>query len=439
MKKYLIMLLAAVTLAASCDKEPQVKTYELTVTTSFENLPFAKAGQTVEVKDNNSGVSYSAKTDENGTAVFKVPVGSYTVSVSSTEYSTTHYNGLLSNVVVAAGVENIANIALTKSISSPVVIKELYVTGCTYALEDGSTKSFNLGKYVTLYNNSPEDVDISNYGLAFVAPYNAYGTNPWLVDGVLSYIQSSYVPVATGVWYFNRDVTIAPYSQIVISIDSAIDNTVTYSTSVDLSKADYACYDPESGFNNANTYPTPAASIPASNYMKVAKFTGAKGTAWPISSNSPGFILFCPAGKTVAEWASDVNLDDNTKPTMYQAHKLVKEYIVDAVELFSTPKLAASSKRLTPDIDAGYVAITNALGYSVYRNVDKVATEAIAENKGKIVYNYAGGTGDLENGSTDPSGINAEASIANGAKIVFLDTNNSTKDMHQRAKATLAK
>ena len=84
--------------------------------------------------------------------------------------------------------------------------------------------------------------------------------------------------------------------------------------------------------------------------------------------------------------------------------------------------------------------LPNKYGYSSYRNVDKEATEAIAENSGKLVYNYSLGTLNMigvENGSTDPSGIDAEASIKNGARIVYQDTNNSTNDFHQRRKASL--
>ena len=79
------------------------------------------------------------------------------------------------------------------------------------------------------------------------------------------------------------------------------------------------------------------------------------------------------------------------------------------------------------------------LGHTLYRNVDKEATEAIAENAGKLVYNYAGGTSDagVPYGSTDPSGIDAEKSIANGAKIIYKDTNNSSYDFHERMFASL--
>lgn len=47
------------------------------------------------------------------------------------------------------------------------------------------------------------------------------------------------------------------------------------------------------------------------------------------------------------------------------------------------------------------------MGYTLYRNVDKEATEALAENEGKLVYNYSLGVGN----STDASGIDAEASL----------------------------
>ena len=88
---------------------------------------------------------------------------------------------------------------------------------------------------------------------------------------------------------------------------------------------------------------------------------------------------------------------------------------------------------LTKKIDGGYVKLTNYLGHTVYRNVDKEATEALTENAGKLVYNYALGVDD----STDPSGIDAEASMKNGAHIIFSDTNNSIADFHERQQSSL--
>lgn len=108
------------------------------------------------------------------------------------------------------------------------------------------------------------------------------------------------------------------------------------------------------------------------------------------------------------------------------------EWVIDGIEVFVKDN-AKNKKRLTAAVDAGAVEMTGGMGYSLYRNVDKAATEAIAANAGKIVYGYAGGA----DGATDPSGIDAEASIANGALIIYQDTNNSTNDFHQRAKASI--
>ena len=57
----------------------------------------------------------------------------------------------------------------------------------------------------------------------------------------------------------------------------------------------------------------------------------------------------------------------------------------------------------------------------------------------EVFYNYAGGTEAEEGGSTDPSGIDAEASIAKGAHIIYKDTNNSKNDFHQRKVSSIKK
>ena len=72
---------------------------------------------------------------------------------------------------------------------------------------------------------------------------------------------------------------------------------------------------------------------------------------------------------------------------------------------------------------------------------DGDAYAIIEGNKDKLVYNYAMGTVDIESkhGTTDPSGIDAEASMTNGAVIIYKDTNNSGNDFHLRQKSSLRK
>ena len=67
--------------------------------------------------------------------------------------------------------------------------------------------------------------------------------------------------------------------------------------------------------------------------------------------------------------------------------------------------------------------------------MDEEWTLELPENQGRLVYGYALGT----DGSTDPSGIDAEASMAKGAHIIYQDTNNASEDFHERQKCSLRK
>jgi hypothetical protein len=238
------------------------------------------------------------------------------------------------------------------------------------------------------------------------------------------------------VWYFPSTLTIEPYSQVVVNICGAIDNTQTVSASVNYANADYYCmYDPESGYSNTSYYPTPSAVIPSSHYLKAVRM--ALGNGWPFSMSAPAFVVFqIPEGTTPLEYCTNSDnywYSGNDGNQVNRCAKVPNEWIVDAMEVFSSDYQEGSLKRLTADIDAGYVWLTNKHGHTLYRNVDLQATEALEENAGKLVYNYQLGV----DASTDPSGIDAEASLKNGAHIIYQDTNNSSNDFHERQRCSL--
>jgi len=215
----------------------------------------------------------------------------------------------------------------------------------------------------------------------------------------------------------------------------SIDNTQTVSNSVNYANADYYCmYDPDAGWTanmNTNYYPTPADVIPASHYLKGCMFS--QGSAWALSVACPAVFIFRLEGTTPKAFSSDTN-NDWYMPTYensaaFLCKKVPQSSVIDGIEVFSSKYAGEEQyKRLSSNIDAGYVFMTNYMGHTLYRNVDAEATKAIEGNADKLVYNYAGGY----ESSTDPSGIDAEASIKNGAKIVYLDTDNSTADFHER-------
>lgn len=429
MKKMIFMLVSVMIMAAACEpKGPATSTYDITVALVNGESAYAEADITVKLKDLNGGTAYEAKTNESGVASFKIPAGLYEASVSfkKTENGViTVCNGVTSNVTVGSG-ESAFKISLTESKSSQVIVKELYFGGCPK--DDGSGNYAN-DSYVILYNNSDQAVDASDICFGFCNPANSGASNKFLVDGKLLYQDQGWLPAGYATWWFDTQVTIEPYSEIVISIFGAINHTETYSKSVDLSNADYAMYATDV-FANKKYQVT--ESIPTTNYLKTYLY--AMGNAWPLSQNSPAFFIYRNADNE--NFSKDANnLDYTEYATILPVLKVQSEWVIDAVEVFQADS-ESNNKRIPATIDAGSVMFTSKQGYSVYRNVDKEATEAIEGNKEKLVYNYAGGTTDVE-GTTDPSGIDAEKSIANGAKIVYLDSNNSSNDFHMRKYASL--
>ena len=307
-----------------------------------------------------------------------------------------------------------------------VIIKEVYNGGCP---KDEGTGAFSNDKSIVLYNNCGQQAVINNLCIAYAAPYNGHTSNKnYTEDGKLTYEAEGFIPAYNGMWWFQESLVIEPYSQVVVVVSGAIDNTQTYSQSVNYANPDYyAMYDPESGFSNSSWYPAPTA-IPTDHYLKAKKI--GLGNAWSLSNTSPALFIFQTQGTTPAEFAEDADqlwYDGGETGEVNACHKVKNEWVVDGVEVYQATRVADSQKRLTADIDAGYVTLTNKLGHTLYRNVDKEATEALPENAGKLVTGYA----------ADPSGIDAEASIKQGAHIVYMDTNNSTADFHEREKSSL--
>ncbi len=430
MKKTLLLIIAIMFAVISCEKTNN-KLSTVTISVQSDNSELDIEGIDVTLRDLNGSTKYVETTDASGQATFTVPGGAYEAS-ASTNLGTKLYNGVNTSINVTSGNDETFVLKLEESNASPIVIKELYIGGCP---KDDASGTFSYDAYVILYNNTSSPVDASDVCFAFCSPFNSGSTSKYLVDGKLSYEAEGWLPAGYAIWWFDTNVIIEPYSQIVVSIFGAIDHTQTYSNSVDLSNGEYYCmYDPESGFNNTSRYPAPSAAIPASHYLKTYRY--GLGNAWPLSTISPAFFIL--SHNDMKTYSSTTANYDYTENASLPNTKIQMDWVLDGVDVFSTNTIEKNGKRFPSAIDAGYVLFTNKLGHTVYRNVDKEATEAIEGNKDKLVYNYAGGT-ENEEGSTDPSGIDAEASIANGAIIIYKDTNNSSNDFHQRAKASLRK
>ena len=423
--------------AVSCDKDPVI--IPVTVQLEMDGNPVAMSGVTVSLNSSTSTIEEVTGTD--GSVTFTVPVGTYTATASfkqSVDGILMNYNGTANIDVVnpGKGVDfPTVRLAITASKSSQLIIKEFYNGGC----QDPAGKTYQYDKYIIIYNNSDTEVDASNMCLAMAQITNTSSGNKYVItDGVIEYEKDGWVPASYAIWWFQDGVSvkIAPWSQIVISITGAIDHTSTYPNSVNLSNADYCLYDLESGFNAPAHYPAPSASIPANHYMKSYMF--GTGTAWPLPVKTAAPFIIIPDQDIKAFVKNPANFDNRATNLSGNFAKIPISWVLDAVDVWGAADESKYFRRFPSTVDNGYAVMeTNGLGYTNYRNVDKAATEALEENAGKIVYNYSGAVDNTNDG--DPSGIDAEASIANGAKIVYMDTNNSTNDFHLRKVASLKK
>ncbi|MBQ9357521.1 MAG: DUF4876 domain-containing protein [Prevotella sp.] len=315
-----------------------------------------------------------------------------------------------------------------------IIIKEVYNGGCP---RDAGSDVFQFDKCIVLYNNCPQQAVVNNLCFGFATPYNAEANEDNRnAEGDLVYEAECFTPALNGIWYYPYSLVIEPYSQVVVNVQGAIDNTQTFSQSVNYANPDYYCmYDPESGYNNTSYYPTPSDVIPASHYLRAIKY--GQGNAWPLSVMSPALFIFQPQGTTPMEYAMNANNlwypPSKAQDAIHACLRVPNDWIIDAVEIFNAAKKEDSHKRLSAELDGGYVYLTNKLGHTLYRNVDEEWTLELPENQGKLIYGYSLGV----DGSTDPTGIDAEASIRNGAHIVYLDTNNSSEDFHERQRCSL--
>lgn len=450
-----IVMCALMPLFSACSDDDDVKLYDVTVQLSYPETAEPYAGAPIELRNTVGSGVYQSTTDANGKAVFQVPAGVYEVTSADVHENDGYRyicNGTLAQFVVQDGVSASATIEMKvakMNTESPIIIKEIYTGGCW---NTSTNKAFIQDACIIIYNNSNEEVSLDNLAFGYSAYFNAeaaafmgnlYNGDKLVYDG------EGFIPAQNGIWYFPSTLTIPAYSQIVVNVYGAINNTLAdgLAESVNYANSDYYCmYDPEYktpdvtvasavSYNSTSYYPSPADMIPTSHYLKTVKY--GQANAWSFSTTSPAVFIFKPKDTDPVSYFENTEnywyIPTRAQTPVFRCAKVPNDWIIDGVEVWNAEKLDASKKRLTADIDAGHVNLTNNHGHVLYRNVDQASTEALPENEGKLIYNYSLGVGD----STDPSSINAEASMKNGAHIIFQDTNNSSVDFHERQKCSL--
>lgn len=398
MKRFAILLTAILAFSA-CSRfsDPYAEQlYPLTVRAVF---PPGDAAEpfTVRMENTSTGAVWTTESKEGGALTVALPSGVYRIALHARPAAgRVIWNGIADRVVVAGAPAGI-DILMEASEAGSLVVKELYVGGCSKAPEEGTWQA---DQYVLLHNNDIDPVFLDGLCFGTLTPYNATGVNHWLdADGNLP----DFAPVVTVVWQFPGSGTsfpLAPGEDALIALRGAIDHTAQYPLSVNLNRPDcFVCYN-ETYFPNPTYHPAPGDQIRTDHILEVAIKTG-QSNANVVSVTSPAFLIFRPEGVTMADYLLQPDVVVTTPgSTVDIVVKIPYEWVIDAVEVFDG-RSTSNGKRLPARLDAGFVTQSEPFkGHSLIRRTDE------------------------------------EASATNGYPVL-QDTNNSSEDFYERETATL--
>lgn len=412
-----------------------LKRVNITLSFDEEYASYDKSSFYVILEEITNNNNFTYHTDSDGTLKAEIPYGLYNIRAGGhlTTNSKVLFNGERSRVELTASTTADININLLTSFTGALIIKEVYHAGTQRTPYEGT---WQYDQYAIIYNNSETVHYLDELCIGTLDPGNSNATNSWLIDDPEnpgSKIIPDTLAVSTAALQFpgnGTDYPLEPGEQAVLVFTGAVDHTVMYPLSVNLNHSDYFVVYDNNIFTNTTYHPAPGPAIQSSRFMKIARKFGTS-TAYAVSISSPALILY-RVPQEMGELVSYANQDKNTifKPGSTTPYlKVPIDWVLDGVDVYNGAA-TNNNKRLKAAVDAGYVTMpTTYQAMTVYRNVDEEATLEIPGNEAFIVRSYSQGN--------DPSGIDAEATIRKGGRIIYMDSNNSSDDFHARSTQSL--
>ena len=381
--KKIFYILTVIIFAASCaeirNEDPykeglNILSINAVFPEGFESAP--KDGIEAVVEDMNTGSRYSQTSDNEGKVTFSLPNGLYRINMSGKSEGGI-FNGAADKVVLS-GADMALDLNLLYSKAGSIVIKELYCGGCKKLPEEGNYQG---DQYFILHNNHYEVQYLDSLCFGTLSPNNATGSNPWVSKDATTgeTIFPDFLPIIQAVWQFpgdGDDFPLQPGEDAVVCLRGAIDHTAQYPLSVNLNKPGYfVCYNITYFWNTAY-HPAPGDQISNDRIIDVVIKTG-QANAYTMSISSPTLVVWKPEGMSMQEFVNDIN---NITPvpgsSVDDVVKVPFEWVYDAVEVFDA-RSTNNSKRLAPELDAGYIMQTDIyLGRSLMRHIDETASTA---------------------------------------------------------------
>ncbi|MBP3827280.1 MAG: DUF4876 domain-containing protein [Prevotella sp.] len=329
------------------------------------------ANKTVTIT--SSTQTLQAATDANGIATFENIVPDvYDVSVAwkmtPDEYSQITGEMVQNHKYTVAGSKSAEllsedittplTIDMNISVDQSILISKIYSAGS----KDSKNKNYLAGRYIELYNNSDETVDIAGLYLGLIETNSSPAYTLGLVPDTIFMKQIFRIPT-------DKSYMVAPGQSIIIT-NSAIDHTQTAMNAFEhnLLNADFEAKDQQG--KTTNNPDVPALELVYTAYAAISNMN--------LSQGGPGGIVIFETEEDVANWPLAYNYG---KTSGNKWMKLPAKYILDGVDVLKNNAqtgVDANLKRLYDYIDAGYANINAANGYNgevMYRKVQSTTED----------------------------------------------------------------
>lgn len=327
-----------------------------------------------EIRLMQGGKTLTAVTDAQGIATFTGIIPDvYDVSCSweltAEEYQQmTGDNQVVSGCTVSGSLnsylikeeEDVIILATNLSINRDIIIGKIYYAGS----KDLNNRTYMAGKYLELYNQSDNEVDVSGLYIGLV---EAESTQAYTLENLHEVYEDSVV-LLKQIFRIPADANhlVAPGGTVLI-VNSAIDHTPYNDMESSLLDADFEAKDASGKMQNNPT--TPALDLIYTMYPSVSNLN-------LVQSGPCSIVIF----RTDEDMTALPKTYPYGKTSGSQWALLPKRYIIDGVEVLRNKNtgIEVSSKRLYDDIDAGYTNINAVSGWTgeiVYRKTSKTATD----------------------------------------------------------------
>ena len=353
----------------SCNREaPQpTEPFILSFRMPEECIPAARYNnRVVHLKGN---ISYEFVTDIAGQVVVESLVPGIYDIITNWEMSGAEYKAMLKDpstlddkarVIVGVSLMNRRifkaedlELELSSALVTDLMISKIYYAGT----KDDMGRDYKTDGYVELFNNSDEVLylDGKYLGLAEPSMNPSYYTALERPDSIY-FCQICRFPGD------GDDYPVQPGGSVLIAASSARNHTLSASTSVDLSGADFEVKGME-GEGNPDIPMLPLVSNAWSNMKKLN-----------LINSGPNALVLFETDEDVTSWP-EVYRPGRTAGDRYR--RMHKKFALDGVECLNKPAQTAPDvniKRLQSSIDAGYITITAVSGKnheSVERKVSR--------------------------------------------------------------------